>query len=76
MGIVCCDATRPDTRTVRLTASVGGEDRLAVTVRLNDVDPDPATGGYSPGHSVDVLDWTSCRGCDLRSVDAAGPLTR
>ena len=56
MGIVCCDATRPDIRTVRLTASVGGEDRLAVTERFNDVDPDPATGGYSAGHSVDVLE--------------------
>ncbi len=30
MGVVCCDATRPGARSV-LTASVGGEERLAVT---------------------------------------------
>jgi hypothetical protein len=56
-GVVCCSVTRPDSRTVQFVSWVGGEPVLGVTVRFTDVDP---TGAYSPGHAVDVLEWTTC----------------
>lgn len=63
MGAVCCSVHQPDTRTVDLVAKVGGEDRLRVKVRFLDRDPD--SGEYSPGHSVVILDYRTCRrgGC-------------
>ena len=50
-------------RTVQLVGWVDGEPVLGVTVRFTDIDP---SGTYSPGHAVDVLEWTTCGGdaCD------------
>ena len=71
-GVVCCAATLPTTRTVQLVARIDGKDTLAVTVRF--VDVDPATGAYSPGHSVEVLEWATCAagGC-APPVPGSGP---
>lgn len=69
MGAVCCSVHQPDSRTVDLVAKVNGEDRLRVKVRFQDRDPD--TGDYSPGHSVIVIDYRTCRrgGCGPNEPD-------
>jgi hypothetical protein len=60
IGVVCCDEPRPDTRTVLLTASIDGVDKLQATVRFSDVrqaDGDPDSWVEDIGHNVEVLDW-------------------
>lgn len=63
-GIVCCNESRPETRTVLLTARIDDVDRLQVRVRYTDVeqtDPDdPGSLVTAPGHKVEVLDWRRC----------------
>ncbi len=61
--IVCCDESRPETRTVLFIASVDGTERLRVRVRYTDVRPvggDPNDVVEDVGHKVEILDWQRC----------------
>ncbi len=61
MGTVCC--APPDSRTVELTASIGGVDRVVARVDIDDMDrTNPANPVRSVGHTVDVLRWLNCQG--------------
>lgn len=67
-GVVCCSPRRPDFRTLDVTARIDGVDRLVVKVRI--VDRDPASGAWTPGVAVRVLDY---RECDATSCDPPAP---
>ena len=61
MGTVCCSP--PDSRTVELTASIGGADRVVARVNFDDVDRTvPTAPVRQVGHRVDVLRWLNCIG--------------
>ncbi len=55
MGNVCCSPAT--SRTVELTASIDGVDRMVARVRFDDAVPAPDNRA-----SVDVLRWLDCRG--------------
>lgn len=67
MGVVCCSP--PDSRTVLLTARIGGQERIVALVDFIDVDDD---GVYSLGHRADVLDWRTCSNGSCQDVPGGG----
>lgn len=65
MGVVCC--SEPNSRTVELTATIDGVERLTARVEFGDLNnASPPT--YEPGFSVDVLRWLSCGAAGCASV--------
>lgn len=65
MGSVCC--SEPNSRTVELTATIDGVERLTARVEIGDV-TDASPPVYQPGFSVDVLRWLACGSAECASV--------
>lgn len=60
MGTLCCSASVPAVRAVRLEARIDGQLKGYVVALISD--RDPGTGVVSPGRGVDVLEWELCVG--------------